>query len=59
MDAAALRAQGMSPVALKAEIANRYKNKTYKVPEKAGLSYMIAPIMRTNGDRTEFLYHGE
>jgi len=49
MDAAALRAQGMSPVALKAEIANRYKNKTYKVPEKAGLSYMVAPVKRTVG----------
>jgi hypothetical protein len=32
MDAAALRIQGMSPVALKAEIENRYKNKTYKPP---------------------------
>jgi hypothetical protein len=49
MDAAALRAQGMSPVALKADIANRYKNRTYKVPEKTGLSYMVAPVMRTVG----------
>jgi hypothetical protein len=44
---ATLRVQGMSPVALKAEIENRYKNKTYNVPQKAGLSYMVAPIMRT------------
>jgi len=49
MDAAALRAQGMSPAALKAEIEKRYRDKTYKVPEKAGLSYMVAPIMRTVG----------
>ena len=49
MDTATLRAQGMSPIALKAEIENRYKNKTYKVPEKAGLSYMVAPVMRTVG----------
>lgn len=49
MDAAALRAQGMSPEALKAEIENRYRNKTYKAPEKAGLSYMVAPIMRALG----------
>jgi len=49
MDTATLRAQGMSPTALKAEIENRYKNKTYKVPEKAGLSYMVAPVMRTVG----------
>jgi hypothetical protein len=47
MDAAALRSQGMSPDALKTEIENRYRNKTYKVPEKPGLSYMVAPIMRT------------
>jgi len=49
MDAAALRAQAMSPAALKAEIEKRYRNKTYHVPEKAGLSYMVAPIMRTVG----------
>jgi hypothetical protein len=47
MDAATLRIQGMSPGVLKAEIENRYKNKTYKVPEKPGLSYMVAPVMRT------------
>ena len=49
MDAAALRAQGMSPAALKAEIEKRYRDKTYDVPEKAGLSYMVGPIMRTVG----------
>jgi len=38
-----LRIQGMSPGALKAEIKNRYQKKTYRVPEKAGLSYMAAP----------------
>jgi|SRR5579872_4365505 len=47
MDAAALRIQGLSPAALKAEIENRYRSKTYHAPEKAGLSYMIAPVMRT------------
>jgi hypothetical protein len=49
MDTATLRAQGMGPVALKAEIENRYKNKTYKAPEKPGLSYMVAPVMRALG----------
>ena len=49
MDAAALRAQGMSPAALKAEIQKRYRDKTYQAPEKAGVSYMVAPIMRTVG----------
>jgi hypothetical protein len=49
MDAAALRAQGMSPVALKAEMENRYRNKINKAPEKAGVSYMVAPVFRTIG----------
>src|SRR5262245_9051460 len=49
MDAATLRAQGMSPVALKAEIEKRYQDKTYKAPGKAGLSYMVAPVMRALG----------
>jgi hypothetical protein len=49
MDAAALRAQGMSPAALKTEIEKRYRDETYRVPEKAGLSYMVAPVMRTVG----------
>lgn len=49
MDAAALRAQGMGPADLTAEIEKRYRDKTYKVPEKAGVSYMVAPIMRTVG----------
>ncbi len=47
MDVATLRIKGMGPVALKAEIETRYKDKTYNIPEKAGVSYMIAPIMRT------------
>jgi hypothetical protein len=49
MDAATLRIQGMSPVALKAEMENRYRNKINKVPEKAGVSYMVAPVFRTAG----------
>lgn len=49
MDAAALRAQGMSPAALKAEIENRYKTETYRAPGKPGLSYMVAPVMRALG----------
>jgi hypothetical protein len=47
MDAAALRIQGMSPAGLKAEIENRYKNRTYKVPERTGVSYMVVPVQRT------------
>lgn len=49
MDTAMLRARGMSPVALKTEIENRYESKTYEAPEKPGLSYMVAPVMRALG----------
>jgi hypothetical protein len=49
LDAAALRAQGMGPAALKSEIERRFRDKTYVPPAKAGLSYMVAPIMRTFG----------
>ena len=49
MDTATLRIQGMSPITLKAEIENRWRDKTYKLPEKSGLSYMVAPVFRTVG----------
>ena len=49
MDAAALRAQGMGPDALKAEVARRFESKSYRVPEKPGVSYMVAPVQRTVG----------
>jgi hypothetical protein len=49
MDAAALRAQGLSPAALKTEMTKRYRDKTYTAPDKAGLSYMVGPLMRTVG----------
>src|SRR5262245_50161729 len=47
MDAATLRIQGMSPAGLKTEIENRYRNRTYRVPERTGVSYMVAPVQRT------------
>jgi hypothetical protein len=47
MDAAALRIQGLNPAALKAEIEKRYKDTTYKAPDTPGVSYMVAPVMRT------------
>jgi hypothetical protein len=49
MDAAALRAQGLSPAALKAEMQKRFREKTYQAPEKTGVSYMVGPLMRTQG----------
>jgi len=47
MDAAALRIYGLPPAALKAEIEKRYREKTYQAPDKPGVSYMVAPVMRT------------
>lgn len=49
MDAAALRAEGLGPAALKAEIAKRYRERTYRAPARAGVSYMLAPVFRTVG----------
>lgn len=49
MDTAELRAQGKSAAAVKAEVERRWANKTYRVPAKHGLSYMVAPLMRTVG----------
>lgn len=49
MDAAALRADGLGPAALKAEIEKRYAEGTYGVPQRAGLSYMVGPVFRTAG----------
>jgi hypothetical protein len=47
MDTAALRASGRSPVATKQEIARRFAAGVYKAPTRFGLSYMVAPLMRT------------
>jgi hypothetical protein len=49
MDTAELRAKGMSAPAVKAEIERRWASKEYRVPARPGLSYMVAPIMRTSG----------
>jgi hypothetical protein len=48
-DAAALRAEGQGPAELMATIARRWQDKTYGVPQRPGLSYMVGPIMRTVG----------
>jgi hypothetical protein len=47
MDAAAMRAKGMSPQAVKEEISTRFANRTYVAPSRMGLSYMLAPLMRS------------
>lgn len=48
-DAAALRAQGMDATTLKAQVERRWADGTYRAPAKPGLSYMVAPLMRTIG----------
>src|SRR5499425_174481 len=46
-DAAAMQAEGTPPEELKKIIQERYKTKYYKAPERAGVSYMLSPILRT------------
>jgi hypothetical protein len=46
LDAAALRAQGMNGHEAYQEIMARFANKTYRPPAHAGISYMLAPLMR-------------
>jgi hypothetical protein len=52
-DIAAMQAKGTAPAELKRLIQDRYKSGHYKAPERAGLSYMLSPILRTydNPDR--------
>jgi hypothetical protein len=46
-DAAEMQAKGTPPEELKKIIQDRYKGKYYKAPERAGVSYMLSPILRT------------
>ncbi len=54
-DAAAMQAKGTPPEALKKLIQQRYASGYYKAPERPGVSYMLAPILRTyvNPDQGE------
>ncbi len=47
IDAAEMQAKGTPPEELKKIIQDRYKAKYYKAPERAGVSYMLSPILRT------------
>jgi len=47
LDVAELRARGLSPEALAAEITRRFASGVYTPPERVGVSYMAAPLMRT------------
>jgi hypothetical protein len=46
-DAAEMQAKGTGPEELKKLIQQRYKSHYYKPPERAGVSYMLSPILRT------------
>src|ERR1700716_756155 len=54
-DAAEMQANGTPPEELKKIIQERYKTGHYKAPERAGVSYMLSPILRTyvNPDENE------
>lgn len=47
LDAAEMQAKGTPPDKLKQIIQQRYKTNFYKPPERAGVSYMLSPILRT------------
>ena len=46
-DAAEMQVKGTPPGELKKIIKDRYKTGYYKAPERAGISYMLSPILRT------------
>jgi hypothetical protein len=47
MDVAQMRARGLSPKQVYEEIMKGFGNGTYQKPARSGISYMIAPLMRT------------
>ena len=46
-DAAEMQTKGTPPGELKKLIQERFKTGYYKAPERAGISYMLSPILRT------------
>lgn len=46
-DAAEMQADGTPPGELKKIIKDRYNAGFYKAPERAGISYMLSPVLRT------------
>ena len=47
LDIAEMQAKGTPPQELKRIIQQRYKTNAYKAPERAGVSYMLSPVLRT------------
>lgn len=50
LDAAQMQAKGTPAGELKRVIQDRYKAGSYKAPERAGVSYMLSPVLRTYVD---------
>jgi len=55
LDAADMQAKGTPPEELKRIMHERYRTHYYQAPERAGVSYMLSPILRTyvNPDASE------
>ena len=49
-DAAEMRAKGTPPGELKKIMMERHQTGHYKAPERAGISYMLSPVLRTYFD---------
>jgi hypothetical protein len=47
LDIAELQAKGTLPQEVKRTIQRRFAEKVYKAPERAGVSFMLSPILRT------------
>jgi hypothetical protein len=46
-EVAQMRARGLSPKQVYEEVMKRFGDGTYQKPSRSGISYMIAPLMRT------------
>jgi hypothetical protein len=49
-DIAEMQAKGVPPAEAKKTVQDRYRSGRYKAPERAGVSYMLSPIVRTYDD---------
>jgi hypothetical protein len=52
-DAAKMQANGTPPGELKKIIKDRFRTGYYKAPERAGISYMLSPVLRTYANPEE------
>jgi hypothetical protein len=52
-DAAEMQAAGTPPGELKEIIQDRFKTGFYKAPDRAGISYMLSPVLRTYSNPEE------